>query len=149
MNNPLVRLLFLTHLGSSLYMVGLIWFVQVVHYPLFARVGGAEFAAYEQRHTVYVTWVVAPAMLIEAATAVLLFWFRPTAVPSFILWTGLALLGVIWLSTALLQVPCHDVLSRGFDSLVHQRLVSTNWLRTSAWSLRGVLVLWMAWVALR
>ncbi|MDZ4779134.1 MAG: hypothetical protein SGJ19_02660 [Planctomycetia bacterium] len=149
MNNPLIRLLFLAHLGSSLYMVGLIWFVQVVHYPLFASVGSAEFAAYEQRHTVNITWVVAPVMLIEAATAVLLFWVHPTAVPSFFLWTGLALLGVIWLSTAFAQVPCHDVLSRGFDSLVHQRLVSTNWLRTSAWSLRGGLVLWMAWVALR
>jgi len=149
MNNPLIRLLFLAHLGSTLFMVGLIWFVQIVHYPLFGSVGSAEFAAYEQRHTANVTWVVAPAMLIEAATAVLLFWFRPAAVPGYLLWTGLALLGVIWLSTALLQVPCHEASARGYDSLVHQRLVSTNWLRTSAWSLRGILVLWIAWAALR
>ena len=31
MNDPLIRLLFLAHLGSSLYMVGLSGCVQVMH----------------------------------------------------------------------------------------------------------------------
>ncbi|MCX7408585.1 MAG: hypothetical protein NTZ32_10945 [Planctomycetales bacterium] len=149
MNDPIIRLLFLAHLGSSMYMVGLIWFVQVVHYPLFASVGNLEFPYYEQRHTALTTWVVAPPMLIEGATAVLLIWFRPTSVAQWSLWAGLALLGVSWLSTAVIQVPCHEILSKAFDPVVHQRLVSTNWLRTAAWSLHGALVLWMAWSSLR
>ena len=145
MSDPIIRLLFLAHLGSSLYMVGLIWFVQVVHYPLFAHVGSQGFPPYEQRHTALTTWVVAPPMLIEAATAVILIWFRPMSVAPWSLWTGLGLLGVCWLSTAFIQVPCHELLSKVFDPIVHQRLVSTNWLRTAAWSLHGGLVLWMAW----
>ena len=149
MNDPIIRLLFLAHLGSSMYMVGLIWFVQVVHYPLFASVGNLEFPYYEQRHTALTSWVVAPPMLIEGATAVLLIWFRPTSVAQWSLWAGLALLGVSWLSTAVIQVPCHEILSKAFDPVVHQRLVSTNWLRTAAWSLHGALVLWMAWSSLR
>ena len=149
MNDPIIRLLFLAHVGSSLYMLGLIWFVQVVHYPLFANVGSQEFPSYEQHHTTLTTWVVAPAMLIELATAVLLIRFRPTSVAEWSVWTGLALLGVSWLSTALIQVPCHELLSRVFDPVVHQRLVSTNWLRTIAWSLHGGLVLWMTWSSLR
>ena len=32
-------LVFLLHLGATLALVGLIWTVQVVHYPLFAGVG--------------------------------------------------------------------------------------------------------------
>jgi hypothetical protein len=140
LNDPLIRLLFLAHLGSSLYMVGLIWFVQVVHYPLFDSVGKPEFPSYEQRHTALTTWVLAPPMLVEGATAVLLIWFRPTGVAVWSVWSGLALLGVSWLSTAFIQVPCHELLSK-----VQQRLVSTNWLRTAAWSLHGGLVLWMAW----
>jgi hypothetical protein len=32
----------LLHLAATLYMVGVIWFVQVVHYPLFSKVGGPE-----------------------------------------------------------------------------------------------------------
>ena len=148
MNNDLTRFLFLTHVAFSLLMVGLIWCVQVVHYPLFAQVGRAEFPTYEQAHTRRITWLVAAPMLIEGVTAVLLFWCRPAGVPYWSLWTGVILLGMIWLSTALIQVPCHEILSRSFDSEVHRRLVSTNWIRTFCWSLRGLLVLWMAWNSL-
>lgn len=31
------------HAGATLFMTGLIWFVQVVHYPLFLRVGEGNF----------------------------------------------------------------------------------------------------------
>jgi hypothetical protein len=149
MSEPLARLLFLLHLATTLFMVGVIWFVQVVHYPLFAKTGTTEFPGYEQTHTTLTTWVVAPPMLVEAGTAVLLLWFRPPGISNLQCGTGLALLIAIWLSTMFLQVPCHEWLSRGFDSVVHQRLVATNWLRTAAWSLRGLLVLWMAWSAYR
>lgn len=149
MNDPLVRLLFLAHLGSCLFMVGAIWIVQVVHYPLFDSIGVREFPIYAQRHVTLITGVVAPTMLIEGVTAVLLFWCRPAGVSLGFLGTGLVLLAVIWLSTAFVQVPCHDVFTQGFDSVVHQRLVSTNWIRTTAWSLRGALVLWMTWSSLR
>jgi len=144
MNESLPRLLLLSHFAATLFMIGVIWFVQVVHYPLFAKTGSADFRSYEQRHTSLTTWVVAPPMLVEGITALLLFWFRPTGVSTWQLSIGLALLAVIWLSTALLQVPCHNVLSQGFDPVVHQRLVTTNWMRTVAWSTRGLLVLWMA-----
>jgi hypothetical protein len=130
-------------------MLGVIWFVQVVHYPLFATTAREGFRAYEERHTFLTTWVVAPAMLVEAGTALGLFWFPPLGVSTWQLAIGLALLAVIWLSTALVQVPCHKRLSQGFDAATHRRLVGTNWIRTVAWSLRGLLVLWMALVSFR
>ena len=138
--------LLLIHLAATWALVGLIWFVQIVHYPLLGAVGNAEFSAYEQRHMSLTTWVVAPPMLVEAATALLLFWFRPAGVATWQMWAGVVLLAIIWLSTALLQVPCHDTLSKGFDAEVHRRLVATNWVRTIAWSVRGLLVLWMMWL---
>ena len=149
MNESLVRLVWLLHLASTLFMTGVIWFVQVVHYPLFDGTGRAEFSAYERRHTAATTYVVAPPMLVECATALLLFWFRPPGIATWQLWAGTALLAVIWLSTAFVQIPCHEVLSRGFESDIHRRLVSTNWIRTAAWSLRASLVSWMAWTSLR
>lgn len=144
MHDALFRLLFLLHVGATWYMIGIIWFVQVVHYPLFARVGHLEFRQYEQHHTAMTTWVVAPPMLVEAITAVLLCWFRPSDIAAWHVWLGMTLLVVIWLSTAFLQVPCHNMLSEGFDTDVYQRLVATNWIRTVAWSVRGFLVVWMA-----
>jgi hypothetical protein len=131
----------LPHAAATLWMVGLIWFVQVVHYPLFARVGRQRFAAYEAAHTRRTGWVVGPPMLVEAATAVLLAGAPPEGVTRTAAWAGLGLLGTIWLSTALLQVPAHRRLERGFDAAAHRRLVATNWIRTVAWSLRGALAL--------
>jgi hypothetical protein len=136
--------LLLTHLAATVFMTGVIWFVQVVHYPLFASVSVSEFPAYERQHTVSTTWVVGPPMLVEAATAFLLFWYRPAGVSTWLLALGLALLAVIWMSTALLQVPCHEFLAERFDATVQQRLVATNWVRTVAWSLRSLLALQMA-----
>lgn len=130
------------------FLAGLIWTIQVVHYPLFARVGRDGFVAYEQAHARLITLVVGPAMLAELLAAVGLVALRPKGVPAWACWASLALLAVIWLSTAFVQVPCHNALSRGFDAEVHARLVSTNWIRTAAWSARALLVAWCGWKAL-
>ncbi|MCG8583206.1 MAG: hypothetical protein MI757_00650, partial [Pirellulales bacterium] len=64
------ELILLLQLVSTLTMVGVIWFVQIVHYPLFGLVGTSDFGRYEQVHQNRTTRVVAPLMLIEAVTAV-------------------------------------------------------------------------------
>jgi hypothetical protein len=126
-------------------MVGVIWFVQIVHYPLFARVGKDEFPRYEREHCRVTSYVVIPFMLIELATAVGLLWQRPPAVGPGGVWLGLGLLAAIWIVTFTVQVPQHNALINSYDGLVQQRLVWGNWLRTVAWSGRGILVLWMVW----
>ena len=136
--------LLLVHLTATLVMVGIIWFVQIVHYPLFGRVGAEGFSAYSEAHSRLTGFVVGPPMLTEAATAILLPFIRPEAVPAAAAWTGLLLLAGIWLSTALLQSPRHRDLGGGFDACTHRFLVASNWLRTVLWSARGLLVLWMA-----
>lgn len=52
---------------------------------------------------------------------------------------GLPLLAAIWLSTALVQVPCHRRLAAGFEPRTARRLVRTHWIRTVAWSARAAL----------
>jgi len=127
-------------------MLGLIWFVQVVHYPLFARVDERRFAAYEAAHQQRTTLVVAPLMLVELATAL---WIAAgigelaASVPRWMALTGLALVGINWLSTGLVQVPLHRRLAHGYDARTARRLVTTNWLRTAAWTARGVIAVGM------
>ncbi len=50
----------LAHLLATALLPGLIWFVQVVHYPLFAAVGQEGFHAYERQHQRLKAFVVAP-----------------------------------------------------------------------------------------
>jgi hypothetical protein len=100
-------------------------------------VGRAGFVSYETAHAQLITMVVGPAMLVEILAATAMVALRPKAVPTWAAWTGLALVGVIWASTAFIQVPMHNVLGRGFDADAHAHLVSTNWIRTIAWSARA------------
>lgn len=140
-------LLLIVHLAVTAYLTGLVWFVQVVHYPLFEEVDRARFPAFAARHARRTTWVAGPAMLLEAGCALWLLVARPAGLPAWQPATGAALLAVVWLSTFALQVPRHRDLARGFDPAAHRRLVATNWLRTAAWTLRALLAVAMAGAA--
>jgi hypothetical protein len=138
------RALLAANLATALFLTGLIWTIQIVHYPLFARVGPAQFPAYEAAHTASITPLVGPVMLLELLAALALVFARPPAIPAWAAWTALALVALIWASTILLQVPRHSQLASGFHPAAHAALVSSNWLRTAAWSARSALLLWFS-----
>ena len=138
---PHLHHLLLAHAGTTLFMTGLIWTIQVVHYPLFAYVGVEGYERYQQLHVQRITWVVMPVMLAELLCAVLLLRSHLNTQPT--LWVASALLALIWASTALLQVPAHEALAKGWNAEAHARLVGSNWLRTLAWSARSVIALWL------
>ena len=125
-------------------MVGLIWFVQVVHYPLMAEVSEETYQRYQERHMNLTSLVVGPPMLVEAGTALGLVLVLQTGTDAVLAWIAFGCLGVVWLSTACFQVPAHHILMKGFDVSAHRRLVRTNWLRTVGWSARGVLAMLLA-----
>jgi hypothetical protein len=136
-------LLLAAHLAATASMVGLIWFVQVVHYPLFTLVGDDGFADYEAHHTRRTSFVVGPPMAAEGVLALVIAgWFR-TDVGTGLSFAGLALLAVVHTSTVALQVPAHRRLAAGPDTGVMHRLVCTNWVRTAGWSLRGAVAVAM------
>ncbi len=126
------------HAAATWALVGLIWTVQLVLYPLFARVGADAFRSYHAQHLVRVTFVVAPLMAVEVISAALLVvrgarepWLLASFVP----------LAFNWLSTWRVQIPLHDRLAAGFDAETQRRLVASNWWRTAAWSIRGACLL--------
>ena len=131
-----MRTVFLLQAAVTLFMTGVIWFVQIVHYPLMARVGIAGFQSYECDHARLTSYVVTVPMIVE----LLLAFYVAFRLPDAFSIAGAVLVIVIWLSTFLFQVPQHDVLRNGFEASAHARLVATNWIRTVAWSMRALLV---------
>lgn len=125
---------------AAVVMTGIIWFVQIVHYPLLATVGSGEFCDYTKRHQVLITWIVGPPMLVEVAAAGALLILAPLLLLSPLYTSALAMLFVIWISTAVLQVPLHGKLCQARDPRNISRLVRTNWIRTIAWTARAVLL---------
>lgn len=121
-------------------MVGLIWVMQLVHYPMlvdWATASPGEAAAFHQRR---ISFVVGPLMAVEGLTALILLVERPESMGVVAAWVSAALLGVALGSTALIQVPLHARLAAGIDPEAGERLCSTNWVRTVAWTLRGLVL---------
>lgn len=141
--------IYIAHVAATLYMTGLIWFVQIVHYPLMGRVDREGFAPYEKEHQRLTAFVVGPPMLIEALTAVFFIMAQPPGAGPLWAWGGLALVAIIWVSTTYLQVPLHNRLGQGFDASAHRALVTTNWIRTAAWSIRALWALYPMAAVLR
>lgn len=136
------KIALLAQLGTTLPLVGLIWFVQVVAYPQFARVDASSFPAYHAAHSALISYLVAPLMVVELGACLLMVAARPPSVSVPVAIAGLALCALAWGVTGLVSVPLHATLGHGFDASAHARLLSSNWLRTLAWSCRGALLLW-------
>lgn len=135
--------LLLTQAVASLYLTGLIWFVQLVHYPLLAEVGVDRFPRYEAEHRRRTAHAVLAPMLAELLCAAALAVLPGGSLPPWQTWLGAALAAALWALTFLAFVPLHERLTAGFDAAAHRRLVRLNWLRTALWSGRGLLALWM------
>jgi hypothetical protein len=127
--------LLVIHFAVTWALVGLIWTIQAVHYPLLKDVGQEGFIVYHQRHMALISRVVGPLMLAEVSSAALLLYLGERSV---LFGVSLGALVLIWVSTGLCQVPLHQKLTQGHDAPTIERLVRTNIWRTAAWTLRGI-----------
>ncbi len=132
--------LLLTTLLATAMMAGLSWFISVVHYPLFARVGGEAFPAYHAAHTSRTGFVVVAPMVAELGGSLLLVVDRPSGVSAAAAVAGLGLAAAAWLVTFAFSVPDHGRLSAGFEPATGRRLVLGHHVRTALWSAHAVLL---------
>lgn len=121
-------------------MVGVIWTVQLVIYPLFSAYQNHHHTKEENSkeelgwlHTQYtpkISYVVIPLMFSELFFGL----YHTYRFPSFFAFIGLALIAGNWLCTFFLSVPLHQKVADSHDLKAAHRLVVTNWPRTILWS---------------
>ena len=133
-------LVLLINLLSTWTMVGVIWFVQVVHYPLLSVVPVQSAASVAVEHQRRTGWVVGAPMALEGVTTLALLVLVPEGVAWFVPWLAGIPLAVALGATIFLSVPRHECMAREPDAQVGKELVSTNWVRTIAWTVRGLIV---------
>ena len=133
--------LLLLNAAAVLTMTGVIWFVQLVHYPLFAVVGAREWEAYHREHSRRTTWVVMAPMVLDLATSLALVAVAPAGMDSGLAAAGALAAVVSWVATGILAVPAHRRLGKSWHAGTGRRLTRTNWVRTLAWSAHAVIVL--------
>ncbi|WP_435007581.1 hypothetical protein P12x_004846 [Tundrisphaera lichenicola] len=137
------RFVLLACLASTLFMTGVIWFVHVVHYPLFDRVQAEAFRRYHADHTRATGSVVILPMVVELLTSIALVARRPEGISPWMVWLGLAAALISWGSTFCFSVPAHGRLAGGFDIQAHADLVRTNTIRLVSWTIHSAVLLVM------
>ena len=140
-------LLLLIHASATLILAGVSWFMQVVHLPLFRRVGDRVFARYMDAELRVSVLLVAGLALVELLTAVSVLLYRPGGLPVWMPLAGLLLLVPAWVAGLMMFAPSGR-LTAGFNSDDHRRLLQLNRMRVLAWTSRSVLVMWMLAVGL-
>ncbi|SNC77311.1 hypothetical protein SAMN06265337_3894 [Hymenobacter gelipurpurascens] len=138
-----LKLLLLLNFGLAAYLTGVIWTVQLVHYPSFAQAARDTFPAFHQQHSSRISWVVLAPMVLELGLAIWLAW-QGRALGQGV-WWALGLVLLIWAATFFISVPFHNRLALGYDYVAIDGLVRTNWIRTLAWTVRSGLLGWLLW----
>jgi hypothetical protein len=131
----------------SFWVLGQIWFVQIVVYPLFARVGPAEYIDY---HHFYSRHIPLPIILPGFASFLLpiALAFLGPDVPIWMTAANIATGIVGLLVTVLLEIPRHGRLEKGGknDTTISE-LIRYNWPRTASITLQAaVTVAMLVWV---
>ena len=131
------------NLVISSFMVGLIWLIQLVSYPLFSFVNSGDFQKYHSGHVKKITPLVASAMILEAGTALILLVFMSDVAVGLLV-INTTLLCLIWVSTAFLQIPYHQRLEFPENQIMYtEKLVNTNWIRTILWTSKLIISIWI------
>lgn len=133
------------HALATWFLVGLIWLVHHVHYPLFADVGPAEYVEFQAEHVSRIGVVLAGPWLVEGvATLGLLILARRRREVVVVVVGAAAAAGVVLIS-GLASAPAHSELADGFDAVVHDRLMAWNLVRALLWSLKGAVAAVLLW----
>lgn len=137
------QVLLLLWSGLVFWVLGQIWLVQIVIYPLFLKVDEADYIAY---HRFYSRRIPLPVIVPGFASFLLpipLAVYGP-AVPVWMSAVNIAAGIVGLLVTVMLEIPRHSRLERnGKNDSTIAELVRYNWPRTLSISLQGLVTLAM------
>ena len=119
----------LPHIILNSILFGVILMTQIVSYPMFLIVDNKSFSSYHMHYTFNISKIVLPLMILEVFLVIEML-VNKFDILSFI---SLILVILIWTSTFFIQVPYHNVISKGFNEKTISRLILSNWIRTTLW----------------
>jgi len=134
----------LGHLIFTSIMTGVIWVIQIVHYPSFHFIEKELYTAFQKFHMNKISIIVIPIMLAELITGMMLFLDRGSKSPFLII--SFVILVLIWLITGVFFSKAHNELIAGYQELVINQLVAMNWIRTLLWTLRLLLLTYFVYL---
>ena len=134
-----IEILSEVHFLSTSLMVGIIWVIQLLHYPAFNFIKESDYVEFQHFHMQRISFIVVPVMILELFSAFMLVYY----VRSNLLILCLIILLFIWLITFVFFTKLHQSLLDGYDKIIVDKLVQINWSRTVLWSLRLIILIYI------
>ena len=130
----------MTHIISTSIMVGVIWVIQLVHYPSFKYVNESDYIIFQKYHMSNISYIVFPVMFTELITALIILFFGEKSL-FFVL--SLICLFLIWVITGVLFTKYHSILKEGKDLMIIEKMIKANWIRALLWTMRLIMILFV------
>ena len=131
--------LYFIQIVCNSYLVSLVFMTQFITYPTFLHIDKDKFSEYHRKYVNNISFIVAPVMLIELLTLLLIAYLSK----DFLIIKSLILLLVIWLTTFFIMIPSHNRISKSFNIKEINRLINYNWVRTILWSFKLLLIIFL------
>jgi len=126
----------------AIYLTGLIWTIQLVHYPSFNYISNDKQIKFHHFHQKMMGILAGPAMLIELiSTTLYCLEFKATKGLDWTMIASMILVTITFFSTFFIQVPIHQKLIENnlTNKALIKKLVQTNWIRTLSWTLKAII----------
>ncbi len=144
-------IIFIIHALVSIIITAIMWYIQVVHYPMLRFVEADHFEHYNRELKMKNTLLFFPLFSLEIFTSVaLLLSFTmvsdfTTSVQNqfFLVGFSLILLFVLHLINFQLIRPLLSSLQTDTNGKKHQQLLRMQWIRTLGWTIRMIILLSM------
>ena len=123
-----------TNLFSNIYLIAISIMVQFIIYPSFKNYPQSTFKSFHSAYTKKMLFIVGPIMILELLSTLYLVIKNSFFLPTLIV-------ALIWLTTFFLIVPIHQSLNYSFNIRNHKKLLRLNFVRSSFWVLKLLLIL--------
>ena len=130
------NIVFMFHFISTSIMVGVIWIIQLVHYPTFLFIDKQKYFNFQKFHMSKVSYIVMPAMTVELFSGIYILLYSENLIENNLFLLAFSFLVLNWVITGLVFVKIHNSLLIEYNMQTILLLVKLNWIRTTLWSLR-------------
>lgn len=124
--NKISTLIFSIYVLLAFYVFGGGMVTSLVTYRTWKWVGPNEFPKFHQSDNTYIIPVFVSFFFLSFIPQVLLFWFRPSIIPKWMVWLALLFNLTMLISSISIQIPIQMELDKRFSMELIERLISTD-----------------------
>jgi uncharacterized BrkB/YihY/UPF0761 family membrane protein len=124
--NKISALVFSIYILFTFYVFGGGMVTSLVGYRIWKWVGPNEFPKFHQADNAHIIPAFVIFFFLSFIPQILLFWFRPTVIPKWMIWLALLFNLTMLISSVTIQIPIQVELDKRFSMELIERLISTD-----------------------